>query len=200
MSYVASISYATAVQGTAHAGIDLAKAAQSLAIQTDDPLLQVCAAERAGTADAVDGQYKLCLTEFDRAREGLLSATDAPPESPAYYYHEGLLASHQSECLLLLGRPKEAAIYASAGLEVFNESYVDGYALCALHLGNARLRMGEVDEAARAIGDAAVLAAQNRQPRLVKELRTARGRMQPWQNIAAVKELDERLRGLGFGG
>jgi len=66
MSYAASISYAAYGHGKAHAGIDLAAAAQSLAIQTDDPLLRVCAAERAGTAHAVSGQYKRCLTEFDR--------------------------------------------------------------------------------------------------------------------------------------
>ncbi len=129
MSYAASMGYAASAQGKAHAGVDLAAAAQSLTIQTDDPLLRVCTAERAGTAYAVDGQYKLCMTEIDRAREGLLSATDVPPESPAYYYHEGLLASHQSECLLLLGNLQEAAVWASAGLAVFNKSYVDGYAL-----------------------------------------------------------------------
>lgn len=198
MSYAASISYAAFGQGKAHVGIDLAAAAQSLAMQTDDPLLRVCAAERAGTVYAVSGQYTLCLTEFDKARDGLLSATDAPPESPAYYYHEGLLASHQSECLLLLGNPRAAAMCASGGLAVFNESYVDGYALCSFHLGNARLRMGEIEEAVRVIGDAAVLAAQNRQPRLMKELRTARGRLQPWRNTTAVKELDERLWGMGL--
>lgn len=114
------MSYAASSQGKAHAGIDLAAAAQSLAVQTDDPLLRVCAAERAGTAYAVDGQYKPCLTEFDKAQEGMLSAEDAPPESPAYYYHEGLLASHQSECLLLLEKPREAVASASTGLTVFN--------------------------------------------------------------------------------
>lgn len=179
--------------------MDLAAAAQSLATQTDDPLLRVCAAERAGTAYGVDGQYKSCLTEFDKAHEGMLSAIDAPPDSPAYYYHEGLLASHQSECLLLLEKPKEAAVSASTGLTVFNKSYVDGYALCTLHLGNGYLQADEIDEAARVIGSAASLAAQNRQARLVKELRTSRARMQPWQNTQAIRELDERLVGLGFG-
>lgn len=87
---------------------------------------------------------------------------------------------------------------ASSGLAVFNESYVDGYALCSLHLGNARLRMGEIEEAVRVIGDAAVLAAQNRQPRLMKELRTAHGRLQPWRDTTAAKELDERLWGMGL--
>jgi len=192
-----SMSYATSSQGKAHAGIDLAAAAQSLASKTDDPLLRVCAAERAGTAYAVDGQYKPCLTEFNKAQEGMLSAKDAPADSPAYYYHEGLLASHQSECLLLLEKPKEAAVSASTGLTVFNKSYVDGYALCTLHLGNAYLQAGEIDEAAWVIGNAANLAAQNRQARLVKELRTSRAWMQPWQGTRAIRELDERLAGCG---
>ncbi|MGH3800607.1 MAG: hypothetical protein ACRDTD_10815 [Pseudonocardiaceae bacterium] len=172
-----SISYAASSQGKAHAGIDLAAAAQSLTIQTDDQLLRVCAAERAGTAYAVDGQYKLFMAEFDRAQNDLISAGDVLPESPAYYYHEGLLASHRSECLLLPKKPNEAAASARTGLTVFNKSYVDGYAL----------------------GSAASLAAQNRQTHLVKELHTARARMQPWQGTPAVKELDERLVGMGFG-
>ena len=41
-----SMSYAASSQGKAHAGIDLAAAAQSLSTRTDDPLLRVCAAER----------------------------------------------------------------------------------------------------------------------------------------------------------
>jgi transcriptional regulator with XRE-family HTH domain len=194
-----SMSYAASSQGKAHAGIDLAAAAQSLATKTDDQLLRVCAAERAGTAYAIDGQHKPCLTEFDRAQEGMRSAKDTPPESPVYYYHEGLLASHQSECLLLLDKPKEAAASASTGLTVFNKSYVDGYALCTLHLGNAHLQAGEIDEAAEVIGSAAGLAAQNRQARLVKELRTTRARMKPWQGTQVMKELDERLVGMELG-
>lgn len=188
-----SMSYAASSHGQALAGIDLAAAAQSLATQTDDPLLRVCAAERAGTAYAIDGQYKPCMAAFGNAQEGMLSTKDVPPESPAYYYHGGLLASHQSECLLVLGKPKAAAVTANTGLAVFNTSYVDGYALCTLHLGNARLQMGEIDEAVHVIGDAARLAAQNRQPRLMRELRTTRARMQPWRDTSAVKALDERL-------
>ena len=193
-----SMSYAASSHGQAHAGIDLAAAAQSLANKSDDVLLRVCAAERAGTAYAVDGQYKPFMAEFDRAQDYLISAGNVSPESPAYYYHEGLLASHQSECLLLLERPKEAAASASTGLRVFNKSYVDGYALCTLHLGNSYLQAGEVEEAVQVIGSAASLAAQNRQSRLVTELYTARGRMQPWEGTRAVRELDEWL--VGFGG
>jgi DNA-binding XRE family transcriptional regulator/tetratricopeptide (TPR) repeat protein len=196
-----SMSYAASSQGKAHTGIDLATAAQSLANKSDDVLLRVCAAERAGTAYAVDGQYKKCIREFDTAQAAFVASADlASSESPAYYYHEGLLASHRSECLLLLKKPDEAVVSARSGLAVFNTSYVDGYALCTLRLGSAYLQAGEVEEAAQVIGSAASLAARNRQARLVRELRTARARMEPWQETSAVRELDERLMGVGFGG
>ncbi|MGH3897214.1 MAG: helix-turn-helix domain-containing protein [Pseudonocardiaceae bacterium] len=194
-----SMSYVASAQGKAHIGIDLAAAARNLAAQTNDQLLRVCVAERAGTAYAVDGQYKSFAAEFDKAQDYLVSTEDALPESPAYYYHEGLLASHRSECLLLLEKPNEAAVSARVGLTVFNKSYVDGYALCTLHLGNSYLQVGEVEEAAQVIGSAATLAARNRQARLVKELHVARARMQLWQDTQAVKALDERLAAEGLG-
>jgi tetratricopeptide (TPR) repeat protein len=66
-----NMSYLASQQGKAHAAIDFAVAAQSLSGKTDDVLLQVYAAERAASAYAVDGQYKECLSEFDRALAGL---------------------------------------------------------------------------------------------------------------------------------
>ncbi|MGH8350242.1 MAG: hypothetical protein ACRES5_27305, partial [Pseudomonas sp.] len=188
MYALCSMSYAASSQGKAHTGIDLAAAAQRLTGKTDDVLLQVCAAERAGTAYAVDGQYEPFVAEFDRAHDYLVSAGGVSPESPAYYYHEGLLASHRSECLLLLQKSNEAAVSARTGLTVFNTSYVDGYALCVLHLGSSYLQAGEVEEAAQVIGNAASLAAQNRQARLMKELHTVRARMEPWRETRAVRE------------
>jgi hypothetical protein len=91
-------------------------------------------------------------------------------------------------------------VSAHADLIVFNKSYVDGYALCTLRLGSSYLQAGEVEEAAEVIGNAANLAAQNRQARLVKELQTVRARMEPWRKTRAVRELDERLAGAGIGG
>lgn len=132
-----SMSYAASSQGKAHAGINLAAAAQSLAIHTDDQLLRVWAAERTATADAVDGQYMLFMTEFDKAQEGMVLATDVSPESSTYYHHDGTLVKRQSECLLLLGKPEAAAARARTGVTLFNKLYVDGYALCILPLGNA---------------------------------------------------------------
>ncbi|MGH3837960.1 MAG: hypothetical protein ACRDSF_20010 [Pseudonocardiaceae bacterium] len=195
-----TMSYYASWQGKAHAGIDLAAAAQSLATKTDDQFLRACIAVELGMAYAVDGQYKECMSEFDRALTGLtLSAGRIPPESPVYWFHEGLVVSHQSDCLLRLGKPAEAAAAAERGLQLFGTSFVSDLASCTLRLGTARLLSGEIEEAARLIGEGALLVTRIRSARMTKEVQTARGRMQLWHNTAAVKELDERLAGWGFG-
>jgi len=195
-----NMSYFASWQGKAHAGIDFAAAAQSLVRQTDDILLRVCTAERTATAHAIDGQYTACMREFDRAQTGFgSSAGQGSPASPAYWYHEGLIASQQSDCLLRLGKPVEAAVSASTGLRLFDNSFVGSQAFCTLRLGTARLQSGEVEEAARIISDGALLATQNRSIRLTKEVQTTRARMRPWQDSQAARTLDEQLVGWGFG-
>ncbi len=194
-----TMSYQASWHGKAHAGIDYAAAAQSLATKTDDPLLRACVAVEFAIAYAIDGQLKECMTEFDRALAGLaLPAGQRSPESPVYWFHEGLVASHQSDCLLRLGKPAEAAASAERGLKLFDSSFVGDLAFCMLNLGTARLRTGEVEEAARVIGEGALLATKHRSARLTGEIRTARGCLQPWHNMPAVRELDERLRGWGL--
>ncbi len=109
-----------------------------------------------------------------------------------------MIASHQGACLLKLGKPAEAAASAERGLQLFDSSFVGSMAFCTLRLGMARLMSGEAEEAARVVGDAAVLATKNRSARLTGEVTSARGHMQPWQDTAAVKELDERLTAYGL--
>jgi tetratricopeptide (TPR) repeat protein len=193
------MSYFASWQGKAPVSIDLAASAESLLNKTDDPLMRVGVAQRAATAYATDGQYKACMAKLERAQDSLVSAGQVAVESPLYFYNEGYLTSHRSECLLRLGRPQEAAASASAGLMLYDKTFVDGYTVCTLHLGNAHFQAGEIDEATRAIGNAASLAVQTRSARLVKELRTTRGRMQPWEDTSAVRALDELLVGVGFG-
>jgi hypothetical protein len=187
-------------QGRAHAGIDFAAAAHNLATKTEDRLLQACTAAEFGMAYAVDGQHKDSIAEFDRALAGLaLPAEQKSFESPVYWLHEGWVLSYQSDCLLRQGKPAEAAAVAERGLQPFDTSFVSDMAFCTLCLGTARLQSGEVEEAARVIGDGALLTTQIRSVRLRKEVQTARGRMQPWEDTQAVKALDERLAGVGFG-
>ena len=191
------MSYFASWQGETSASIDLAAAAKNLLSKTDNPLMRVGVAQRAATAYATDGQHKVCMVELERAQDSLMSAGQVSVESPLYFYNEGYFTSHRSECLLRLGKPQEAAVSASAGLVLYDRSFVDGYAVCMLHLGNAHLQADEIDEAARVIGEGAILAAKTRSARLTSEVRAARGRLQPWQGTQAVRELDGRLAEMG---
>ncbi|HEU0089905.1 MAG TPA: helix-turn-helix transcriptional regulator [Pseudonocardiaceae bacterium] len=190
-----TMSFFASWQGKAHAAIDFAAAARNLGTQTDDHLLRARTAAEFSLAYAVDGQYKECMTEFDRALASFaLSAGQRSPESPVYWLHEGLVASHQSDGLLRLGKPAEAAISAERGISLYGNSSDRGLAYCNLRLGTARLFSGEIEEAARVVGEGALLATRNRTARLTGEVRAARSRMQPWHNTTAVRELDEQLR------
>ncbi len=189
-----TMSFFASWQGKAHAAIDLSAAAQNLCPRTDDHLLQARTAAEFGMAYAADGQYKECMSEFDQAYATLAApASQRSPESPVYWLHEGLIASHHSDCLIRLGKPKEAIFAAERGLRLFDSSFTSGLAYCTLRLGTARLLSGEVEEAARLTSEGALLATKHRSARLISELRAARGRLQPWHNTTAVKELDERL-------
>lgn len=192
------MSYFASWQGKAPVAIDFAAAAESFLPKTDDPLMQVGVAQRAATAYATDGQYDRCMERLEKAQEKLASSGQVSVESSLYFYNEGYLASHKSECLLRLRRPQEAAASATAGLALYDKSFIDGYAVCNLHLGNAYLQAGEIDEAAQVISRAATLSVQTHSARLVKELRTARNQMEPWRQTRAVRELDERLVGMRF--
>src|SRR5262249_41277765 len=122
------------------------------------------------------------------------------PGSPVYWVNEGFIASKQSECLLRLGKPAEAAMSARKALQSVDHSFIHGLAYCTLRLGTARLLSGDIDEAARVIGEGGLLGARIRSARLTREVRTARARLEPWKDTQAVRELDERLMGVGFGG
>ncbi|MGH8744565.1 MAG: hypothetical protein ACREUY_09845, partial [Burkholderiales bacterium] len=195
-----NMSYFASWHGKAHAGIDFAAAAQSLAGKTDDVLLQAYAAERVASAYGFDGQHMECMTAFDQALAGLaVPAGQKSPESPVYWVNEGFIASKQSECLLRLGNPVEAAISAQRALQLVDTSFTHGLAYCTLRLGTARLLSGDIEEAAQVIGEGGMLAARIRSTRLTKEVRVARSRMEPWRETQVVRELDERLVGVGFG-
>ncbi|HKR48986.1 MAG TPA: helix-turn-helix transcriptional regulator [Pseudonocardiaceae bacterium] len=194
-----TMSFFASWQGKAHAAIDLTAAARSLTTKTDDHLLRACAAAECGVAYAVDGQYKEAMTAFDQASVRLaLPAAQRSPESPVYWLHEGLVASRQGDCLIRLGKPVEAISAAERGLQLLDSSFVRQLAFCNLSLGAGRLLSGEVEEAARVIGEGALLATKNRSARLTREVKAVRGRLQPWHNVPAVKELEEGLRGMGF--
>jgi hypothetical protein len=80
---LASMSYFASWRGKTHTGIDIIAAARNLFSETEDPLLEVCVAQRAAIAYAIDGQHVACMAELERAQNGLAaSAEQSSAESP----------------------------------------------------------------------------------------------------------------------
>ena len=197
-SYVlCNLSHAASWVGRNRAALDHAIAAQLWAQKTDNILLQASGHDRAARAYAADGQYDEFMRAFEQAETCLASFNGKPPTIP-HSYDAATLASIRGECLLRLGRTREAIQVSNECLVRMDPSVVRAVALTNLDLGKAYIQSKEIDEAAKVLANAADLTARNRAPRLMKELRTTRAEMQPWQETKAVKELDERLVGCGL--
>lgn len=173
-------------------GIDHAVAAQHWAERTDDLLLRAWAADMAACAYARDGQEQACLAELDTAGAGVAVITG--PSRVHDGYDEGVHASIRGKCLLQLNRPTDAVQATERSLATLDRTYVRDVAFATVDLGLARLECGDRDHAAAILEQAADLAVQNRSARLAGQITAVRARMQPWQDSAAVIQLDERLR------
>ncbi len=196
---LSDMSHVAAWRGMARVGIDHAVAAKGWAGLTDDSLLRSYAADRAARVYAMEGEHQACMEELEAARSELSEArAHGEHSSLVYFVDEGMLANTQSLCFLRLGDPHRAGQAAAQALALLDGSFARDRAFAAAYLGVSRLREGDIDEAAKIIGDAADLAARNRSARLVDRLRAARAEMGPWETAPAVRELDRRLAAYGL--
>jgi hypothetical protein len=65
-------------------------------------------------------------------------------------------------------------------------------------LAHAHIKATEIDEASRAVGDAAALTASCRSDRLVGIVSRARSDLDQWKDALSVRELDQLLENYGL--
>jgi hypothetical protein len=194
-----NLSHLATWRGQPRVGIDHAVAAQGWAKETSDPLLRAYAADVAARAYAATGRRHDCLSTLGSIPDIMGSiASGAPDASLAYFYGPGMYAGTQAECLLQLRDARGAAQAARQALQLVDASFVRNQAFNTLDLANAYCGSGEIEEAARLVGESADLAARNRSARLVEQVRLSWHRLEPWQQTPAVKTLDERLMSYGW--
>jgi DNA-binding XRE family transcriptional regulator len=194
-----NMSHLATWQGRARVGVDHAMAAQNWANDTDDGLLRAYTADVAARAFAGMGNRRACFDALDKATAGMADARPhTPATSLAYFYGQGQLASTRSLCLLQLGDVPHAEKAARQSLSLVGSSFVRNQAFSTIHLGNAYLAAGELEQAAQTLGDGAALAARNRSARVVQTIERARASMRLWQDTPAVRELDATLVSYGL--
>jgi tetratricopeptide (TPR) repeat protein len=183
-------------QGRPRIGIDHAVAAGQWADRTDDQRLRAYTADVAARAYAADGQRDTCVNALDTAHTALTRADD---HAPSYTTHdEATHISTRGECHLKLGDADHTISYAQQSLKLLDRSSARDVAMTIIDLTEAYVQFTEIDEAARLLGDAGDIAAGHSSVRLIGRVEQARAAMQPWQDTAAVRTLDERLAAYGL--
>jgi tetratricopeptide (TPR) repeat protein len=186
------MSYLATWQGKPRIGIDHAVAAGQWADRTDDVRLRAYTADVAARAYTADGQRDACVS----AHTVLTTANDHAPSYSTY--DEAIHISIRGECHLKLGEAEPAVSYAQQSLDLLDRSSARDVAMTIVDLVEAYVQGTEIDEAARLLGDAGDIAAGHSSVRLNGRLEQARAAMQPWQDTAAVRALNERLAAYGL--
>lgn len=194
-----NMSHLATWQGRPRVGVDHAMAARNWANDTDDGLLRAYTADVAARAYAGMGNRRASLEALDTAHTGV---TDARPQTPAtslaYFYGPAQLAQTRSLCQLQLGDAAQAEQAARESLTQMGRSFVRNQAFSAIHLGNAYLTAGELEQAVSVVGDGAALAARNRSARVMQTIAQTRANMRLWRDTPAVRELDAKLASYGL--
>jgi hypothetical protein len=194
-----NMSYLATWMGKPRNGIDYAVAAQGWASKTRHRHLQAYAHDVTARAYAADGSYENCMRELEQTH-ALLAEQNGEPSRIRLSYDAAddrcgpaFLASIRGGCLLQLGRTRDAVQATEASLRLLDPAYARNVALTTVELGLAYVEFGEVEHAAKLVGDAGVLAARNSSGRLMSQVRAARAELTQWQHTPAIRELDERL-------
>jgi tetratricopeptide (TPR) repeat protein len=189
-----TMSHLATWQSKPRVGIDHAVAAQVWAAQTGSPRASAYAADRAARAFAADRQADDCRRVLDA--EGVALADCRPDTSEPswwYFYDESFYWSTQSECALFLGNADAALAAADRAVTLIDPANIHNLAFRTLFRAEAHVQKRDVAEAARAIGEAAILASVNTSQRISQRITTLRAALAPAQRTKPVRELDDIL-------
>jgi tetratricopeptide (TPR) repeat protein len=192
---LAGLSQLAIWQGKPRIAVDHAVAASAWVAQSSDQGLKAYVAMRTAEACATAGQRKGCLDALDSATRVMENVADdlTPADSRAYYVSQAFLESYRGQCLSLLGDAAEAVEASRRAVAAIEPTRTRDLAMTLLELERALIQLGDIDEAAAAVGQAADLTARNRSPRLSNAIRDGRAALSPWSSSQCVRELDARL-------
>lgn len=174
--------------------MDHAAAATSWIQGTEDRQLAVYVHLRMAEASAIAGKARACRDALDAAERTMDGVHPGhPADSRAYYVGPAFFDSYVGGCLTLIGEASEAVAASRRAIASLPESFTRDRAVTLLELERGLIQLGEIEDAAAAVGDAVQLTEQNRSPRLSAAICDGRRELAPWAGSAAVRALDEQL-------
>ncbi len=193
--HFAGMSLRAGIQHDGQQAVQLAERANSLVPQKVSPGLRAWFAAREASAYSRLGDQSAALHALDQA-EGFAGRADSG-ETPWPWTHpfgHGGLDGYRGAIAARLKLPEMALPALQAALGTQNPGHVDKYrALVLGDLAMGHLPAGEVEEAVRLTGEAFDIGARLGSYRVVQRVREVRSFLRPYRDVAAVRDLDERM-------
>jgi transcriptional regulator with XRE-family HTH domain len=187
--------------GILHEGelaVRLAERANSVVPKQASPGLQAWLAGRAAGAYSRVGDESAALHALDQA-EAFANRVDAN-ESPwpwTQNFGQGSLHGYRGSIAARLKLPEMAIPALQAALRAQNPGRIDKYRALALgDLAMSHLPEGEVEESVRLTAEAFDIGSQLGSYRVLQRVREVRSCLNPYRDVAAVRDLDERMAGV----
>jgi hypothetical protein len=195
--HLAGMSLRAGIQHDGKLAVQLADRANSLVPPRVSPGLQAWFAAREASAYSRLGDQSAALHALDRA-EGFAGRSDRG-DSPWPWTHpfgHGGLDGYRGAIAARLKLPEIALPALQAALGTENPGKVGKYrALVLGDLAMSHLPTGEVEESVRLTGEAFDLGARLGSYRVLQRVREVRSHLSPYRDVAAVRDLDERMAG-----
>lgn len=191
---VAQTGYIPLLSGNPRSALPLLEQAESIAYRQATPTfrawLSAARAESLAGVGDVDG----CLRALDRAELHISRAR--PGEELTHsvaHFDESHMLRWRGQCLVQLGRVREAEDVLRASLTKIDASFVRARSGVLLDLASALAQQGEVEEACRTAKEALLLARDTQSKRYERQVVIFRAQLEPWADLACVIDLDEEL-------
>jgi transcriptional regulator with XRE-family HTH domain len=190
------------IQHDGKLAVQLVDRANDLVPPKASPGLQAWFAAREASAYSRLGDQPAALHALDRA-DGLASRSDTG-DSPWPWTHpfgHGGLDGYRGAIAARLKLPEMALPALQAALGTQNPGQVGKYrALVLGDLAMSHLPAGELEESVRLTAEAFDIGSQLGSYRVLQRVREVRSYLNPYRHVDAVRDLDERMAGVGSDG
>jgi tetratricopeptide (TPR) repeat protein len=140
-------------------------------------------------------QYN-CMRALELAHVAISRAQKDGPRPGTDFFDQPRLDGLRGSCLALLGKADDARVILEQVLYARDKSNLKGLALVKLDLASTYIADKQPEEACSLVTDALSIPHEVHVDPILRQAVLVRGRLDPWKNIPAVKQLDDLLRAL----
>jgi tetratricopeptide (TPR) repeat protein len=188
-----SMSYWSVMGGDGEEALTTMEQAQSLLPRHAPPVVgSWFAAFDAGT-QATAGDASKAMAALGRAEEAF--EKDQEPWAWTVPLDFGRLTRHRGFCATRLKLPAVSIPALCEGLDELGSTPVKWRALALSDLSQSYILTGEIEEACGRAGEAFDIGSQLESYRVLQRVREVRSCLNPYRDVAAVRDLDERMAG-----